>query len=343
MGEPIGIGILGVGRMGMIHGEQIAATPALRLVAASSHAARLLEEAHRRFGVRVYDDHQALLEDREVNWVVISTTSDRHTEWALKALAAGKELIIEKPIALSLEDARRIFEAAERSGLRVTVHQNRRWDLDYQLVRRVLEEGMLGEVYRLESRYTDFSKGWAAWGAQGVANPWRLKKSFGGGLLNDWGPHLFDQLILLKEQPITTLLGRRESRIWSDEVEDHFWAELFFSDGLSARVEASNNFRIPLPRWTVVGTRGTLQVAGGDPDQWNTAVVRREAGSFPEEIRYDISHPELSTGFYAEFARSLEEGKPLAVLPEQTLRVMRLIEAVRESSRVGRSVTVEQA
>ncbi len=343
MGRPVGIGVLGIGRMGMIHAERIEATAGLRLVAVSSHAPALLEEPCRRFGVRGYQDHRGLLADAEVDWVVIATTTDRHLEWALRALEAGKELVVEKPIALCLEEAHRVFQAAARAGLRVAVHQNRRWDLDFQLVRRVLGQKMLGEVYRLESRYTHFSAGWGAWGSQGSANPWRLKRGYGGGLLNDWGPHLFDQLILLAEEPVTTLLGRLESRIWSEEVEDHFWAELFFSGGLSARVEASNNFRIPLPRWTVVGTRGTLQIAGGDPSRWDTAVIRREAGDLPEEIRYDIPHPELSTGFYAELARALQEGGRLPVLPEQTLRAMRLMEALRESSRLGRSVEVEDA
>lgn len=341
MKEQVGIGILGAGRMGVIHGEQIQATAGLRLAALSSQSERLVEDARRRFDVPVYDDHRSLLEDPRVQWVVIATTSDRHTEWALKALSAGKELIIEKPIALYLKEARKVFDTAKRAGLRVTVHQNRRWDLDYQLVQKVVREGMLGDVYRIESRYTNYSKAWGAAGAEGLANPWRLKKSYGGGVLNDWGSHLLDQLILLAEEPVTTVLGRCESRIWSEEVDDHFWAELSFGGGFSARVEASVNFRIPVPRWTIVGNRGTLQVTGGNPEQWNTAVVRREAGPFAEEIRYDIPHPMFSTGFYAGLVQALEENRPLPVRPDQTLMVMRLIEAVRESSRLGRTVVVE--
>jgi predicted dehydrogenase len=225
----------------------------------------------------------------------------------------------------------------------VTVHQNRRWDAEYQLVRRVLAEDTLGEVYRVESRYTHFSRGWGTWGAQGQTNPWRLKRDYGGGLLNDWGPHLFDQLILLHPASVGTLFGRCESRIWSREVEDHFWAELFFADGLSARVEAANTFRVPVPRWTVVGTRGTLQISGGDSDQWNQAVLRRAAGASTEELHYDIDQQKLSSGFYAAFVHALAGNQALPVSPEQALRVMRLLEAVRESSRLGRSVVVEES
>ncbi len=333
------IGVLGVGRMGLIHCQQITDTPGLELVAASSKASELIKIAGDRFAVKAYSSHEELLKNENVEWVVITTTTERHREWALKALSAGKELIIEKPIALSLREAEQIFESAEKKGLRVTVHNNRRWDRDFKLVRKVLKESTLGEVYRIESRYTHCSDTWGTWGAEGAGNPWRLKKSYGGGLLNDWGPHLFDQLLLLTDSRVTTLFGKTYAKIWSKEVEDHFWAEVLFENDLSARVEASNNFRIAQPRWCIVGTEGTLAVEGGDPSDWNIAIIRRRNDEFPEEIRIDISQPELSTGFYQAFVQALQASAALPVSPEHVLRAMRLIEAVRESDRTGQSIS----
>ena len=333
------IGVLGVGRMGLIHCRQITDLPGLELVAVSSKAPELIKLAGDRFPVRAYSSHEELLKDENVEWVVIATTTEKHHEWAVKALSAGKELIIEKPIALSLREAEQIFESASKKGLRVTVHNNRRWDQDFKLVRKVLKESTLGEVYRIESRYTHCSDTWGTWGSEGARNPWRLKKSYGGGLLNDWGPHLFDQLLLLTDSRVTTLFGKTYSKIWSKEVEDHFWAEILFENRLSARVEASNNFRIAQSRWCIVGTEGTLAVEGGDPSDWNTAVIRRRNDEFPEEIRIDISQPELSAGFYQAFVQALQASAALPVSPEHVLRVMRLIEAVRESDRRGRSIS----
>jgi scyllo-inositol 2-dehydrogenase (NADP+) len=339
MGD-VKMAVLGVGRMGLVHCRYIRETPGLELAAASSRAPELVRAAAERYGIRVYHSHEELLADPAVQWVVIANTSDQHKEWALKALAAGKNLVIEKPIALSLADTKVIFQAAERAGLQVTVHNSRRWDEDFKLVRSVLQGGQLGEVYRIESRYTDCSAGWGSWGAQGEANPWRLKKRHGGGLLNDWGPHLFDQLLLLDLGRVRQLYGKTYSRVWSREVEDHFWAELSFEGGFSARAEASNNHRIPLPRWLILGSKGTLSVAGGDPGQWNTALVRVETDGKTEERRLDISHPELSAGFYDSLARALRHGSPLPVTPGQVLQVMRLVEAVRQSQDRGEVVDV---
>ena len=336
----IKFGVLGVGRMGLIHCREIAATPGLELVAVSSRAPELIKSARDRFPITVYSSHEELLKDENLEWIVIATTTERHKEWALKAISAGKELIIEKPIALSLRDAEQIYESASKKGLRVTVHNNRRWDQDFKLVRKVLKESTLGEVYRIESRYTHCSDTWGAWGAEGVRNPWRLKKRYGGGLLNDWGPHLFDQLLLLTDSRVKTLFAKTYAKIWSQEVEDHFWAEVLFENRLSARVEASNNYRLAQSRWCIVGTEGTLAVEGGDPSDWNVAVIRRQSDDFPEEIRFDISQPELSTGFYQAFVQALQTSAPLPVAPDQVLRVMRLIEAVRESDKADRSVSL---
>ena len=68
-------------------------------------------------------------------------------------------------------------------------------------------------------------------------NQWRLKSEYGGGILTDWGSHLFDQLVLLSSARVSGVLGKTESRIWSREVEDHFWAELFLDDGTTATLE----------------------------------------------------------------------------------------------------------
>jgi predicted dehydrogenase len=335
MKSPIKMGVLGLGRMGQVHCRLISDCEGLKLTAGSSGSAELRNAASENFEIRTYEDHQALLHDPEVDWIVIATTTDRHRDWALKAIEAGKNLIIEKPIALTLQEAEQIVDAADRRNVSVTVYNSRRWDADFQFVRRMLADGSLGEVYRIESRYTDYDPGWGAWGAQGEANPWRLKRAYGGGILGDWGPHLFDQILLLVDSPVSAVLGKLYQKVWSREVEDHFWSELLFENGVSALVEASNNHRVAQPRWCIVGTEGTLRIRGGSPDSWSPALVRRSVGDTLEETKQELPHVELSIGYYQDFLRSLQRGDPLPVQPAQVLRVMRLIEAVRESDDSG--------
>ncbi len=338
MGKDIAVAVLGAGKMGLIHCESIAATPGLRLAGASSRSAERLAEIQTKFDVPTYSSHEALLRDPAVQWAVVCTTTEQHKEWALKALAAGKELIVEKPVVLSFSDAKEILDEAHKRNLRVTVFQNRRWDNDFRLVRRIIRQGRLGDIYRLESRYASFSAGWGAWGAQGTANPWRLKKQYGGWLLNDWGPHLLDQIFLLTRSKLRSLYCQVYSKIWSLEVDDHFLIELAFANGQTARIEASNNARIPQPRWYLWGTKGTLQVKGGDLTDWNTAIIRKDSGGYSVETRITYEQRELSLGFYENFVDAVSNGKRLAVRPEQVLGVMRTIDAARASSSRGRSV-----
>ncbi len=338
MKNNINIGVLGLGRMGQVHCRQIASTPGLSLSAASSRSPEITAGIKEELKIRVYRSHEKLLQDSSIDWIVITTFSHEHQKWALRAIAAGKNLIIEKPVALSYQEAAAIYQAAREKGVQVTVHMNRRWDRDFELVQRVLIENLLGEVYRIESRYTGFSSEWGGWGLQGLDNPWRLKKVYGGGILSDWGPHLFDQLLLLTSAPAKCLFGKTESRIWSSEVEDHFWAEVIFQNGISARVEASNNHRYSLPRWLLLGSKGTLKMAGGDPCEWNRVLVRKNFHNFQEDIRFDTSQQELSGGFYPAFAAAIQQGKEPPVGPEEVLAAARLIDAVKESDSRCRSI-----
>lgn len=340
MAATLALGVLGAGRMGLVHCELIQATEGLELVAASSRSPALAAEAADRFGITTYTTHEELIADDRIEWIVISTTSDQHHRWALAALEAGKELIVEKPIALSYRESEEIYEEAERRGLRVIPHQSRRWDPDFQLVRRVIEGGELGGVYRIESRRASYSTGWAGWGAQGMDNPWRLKRQYGGGMLNDWAPHLLDQLFLLTSSPVQSVYGWLGGRIWTHEVDDHFWTEILFEDGVSARVEASNNFRIPLPRWNVVGTVGTLEVRGAEEDHWSEGRLVREPGGVREEERFDLGGQELAAGFYPDFSVTIREGRASTIRPEQVLSVMHIVDLIKESARTNKTVDV---
>ena len=337
--KEIRLGVLGGGRMGWEHCRQIEETPGLELRAVSSRSEDGRASVKERFrNVKVYSGHEELLAADDVDWIVITTFTNEHRKWALLGLEQGKNLVIEKPITLDAAEAEEIFAAAEKHGLTVTVHQNRRWDRDFELVKKVLADGLLGDVYRIESRVCYFSDAWAGWGAEGMRNPWRLKKEYGGGILSDWGSHLFDQLVTGVSDRPAHVYGRTESRIWSEEVEDHFYADLRFEDGRSAWVEASNNHGLPLPRWVLVGTEGTLQVPGGIPEEWTSAVITRKYGDFDRRETIDISQDEFSPGFYTDFQNNVAAGKSPQVAGEEVILVSKIIDAVRESSATGRAV-----
>ncbi len=331
-------GVMGVGRMGVEHCYQIEDTEGFELVAVSSRAEERRRTIQYEFDVKIYPDHTALLADPEVELVVIATHTSNHEEWAIKALEAGKHVVVEKPMCLSLEGAERMIATAEECGRVLTVHQNRRWDQDFQTVRKIVEDGLLGEPFAFESRVMSFYEGWPAWGAEGMANPWRIKKAYGGGLLMDWGPHLIDQVLLLVPSPVVGVFGDLQSRIWATEVDDHFKCILRFEDGTIAQVEASNNALRPLPRWYILGTKGTLWSQGGNPLEWGDIKLNLEYAGVPQELTFEIDQPELSTGFYPDLYEALTTGREPAVKLSEARRVMQVLDAVRESARTGEVV-----
>ncbi len=339
--KEIAMGVLGGGRMAWEHCRQIVDTPGLQLVGVSSRSAAARRSVGEQFpGVRLYPDHEELLSASEIQWVVITTFTNEHKEWALKGLEQGKNLIIEKPITVTASDSEEIFSAAEKRSLTVTVHQNRRWDKDFELIKSILKDELIGDVYRIESRVCYSSEAWAGWGAEGMENPWRLKRTYGGGILSDWGSHLFDQLVTGVSSRIEQVYGRLEYRVWSKEVEDHFYADTRLEDGRSAWVEASNNHSLSLPRWFLTGTKGTLTVSGGTPDQWNLATLRRPYRNFSRVEHIDIHQDEFSPGFYTDFASKAQKGEPPAVRRGEVVLVSRIIDAIRESSQTRRVVEI---
>ena len=113
-----------------------------------------------------------MLADKQTDLVLVATPNDVHKELVIAALEAGKNVVCEKPVTLCSEDLKEMRAAAERTGKFFTVHQNRRWDEDYLTVKKILEEGKLGEVFRIESRVH---------GSRGIPGDWRQEKEKGGG------------------------------------------------------------------------------------------------------------------------------------------------------------------
>lgn len=205
-------------------------------------------------GFHAYDSYEDLLNDSEVDVVLVSTPNDSHKELSIKALKAHRNVICEKPVVMTRADYLDIVKVAKEVNKFFIVHQNRRWDEDFLIVRNIIEKNMIGDVFHIESRVL---------GASGIPGDWRKKKEQGGGMLLDWGVHLIDQLLLIKKEKIASLY-LRPSYILSEEVDDGFVAHINFEDGFTIHVEVQTTNTIMLPRWYVKGTLGTAKI-----DDWS--------------------------------------------------------------------------
>lgn len=302
-------------------------------------------------GISVYGSLEDLLGDEAVDLVLIATPNDVHKSIAIGAMEAGKNVVCEKPVTLCSEDLQEMIAASERTKRFFTVHQNRRWDEDFLTVKRILEEGRLGEMFRIESRVH---------GSRGIPGDWRQEKEHGGGMLLDWGVHLLDQMLLLfPGVPLRTVYASF-TNVTNQLVDDGFTAELCFANGVRALVEVGTSNFIGLPRWYVLGQNGSAViedwsmkgrlVCASGVDEGDVAPVitaagltktmapRRDDSIFTQElpkVESDIRE------FYGNVMAVLEgKEEPHIKLPE-VMRVMRLMEVIAESAETGEAKTFE--
>ena len=275
------LALLGYGGMARWHHRNIVErVPGLKVVAAWDIRPEELEKS-RESGLRTYDSLQELLDDPDTDIVTVATPNDVHKELSIACLKSGKHVICEKPVTLNAQELEQIIAVKKETGKLFSIHQNRRWDKDFLVVKRAIEEGLIGSPYFIESRVQG-SRAESFFG-------WRAHKQNGGGMVLDWGVHLIDQALQLIREPVVAVDAQLHM-LFGDEVDDNIKITLRFLSGISYMLEMSTNCFIPQPRWHVSGTKGTLMVEDWScqgrivklkPDsamQWADDIVYTQAG-----------------------------------------------------------------
>lgn len=296
------------------------------------------------YGLHVYESAEALLADAEVDLVLIATPNNFHKDYAVSALRAGKNVICEKPVTLDATELEEIIAVQKETGKLFSIHQNRRWDTDYKMVEAMLQNETIGKPYFIESRVQ---------GSRGSMHGWRGYKVDGGGMLLDWGVHLIDQALNLIASPVVSVDAHLEG-VFSKEVDDSIKVWLRFANGVSYLMEMSTNCFIPMPRWHVSCTEGTMVIDNWDcdgkivtlkengPMQWADDIVYTAAGPTrtmaprPAHTTQTLPLPAMKTdsiAYYENIVAVLDGTAPLLVQPAQALRVMQVIDLAFESSR----------
>ena len=160
-------GLIGYGGMGRWHTEILSKVPEAVIGGIYDIKEEKREEAKEK-GFFVYETEEAMLADPDIDVVLIATPNDGHKPIAIRAMHAGKNVISEKPVTLSSADLLEMENAAKETGKLLTVHQNRRWDDDFLIIKKLVEEQKLGHVFRIESRVH---------GSRGIPGDWEKKRS----------------------------------------------------------------------------------------------------------------------------------------------------------------------
>ncbi len=343
----VGYGVAGAS----FHAPLIAATDGLALRAVVTRdPQRRAQLAARDPGVIAVDALGDVVDD--VDLVVVASPNRFHVDLAQTALAAGKHVVVDKPLAVTAAEARALATQAETAGVVLTAFHNRRWDDDFLTLRRVLDEGRLGRMLRLESRFD-------RWRPQIKEGAWREEgdPADGGGLLLDLGSHLVDQAVQLLG-PVRGVYAELDVRRAGAVVEDDVFLALVHEDGARSHLWAGVHAADAPPRLRALGEAATFVSLGLDPQE---AALR--GGASPRDPGFGLREPGLEAtlhdgsggmgerlamepgrwaAFYEGVVAAIRSSGAVAppVTASEAVGVLELLEAARESAARGTVVAV---
>jgi len=351
------IAIIGHGFMGHEHETMLYDFPGIKLVGISDIDPAQLKDV--KEGVKSYASNEELLADPEVDVVLIVANNNQHKKLVLQAAAAGKDIICEKPVALSLEELDEMESAVKRAGVKFTVHQQRRFDTDYRTAKKVYESGTLGNVYSMKS---------SLYGFNGNMHDWHIIPEEGGGMLYDWGVHLLDQFCFMYPGAKLKSVFADIRNVINEKVDDYFQVMMRFDNGVTATLELGTYMLSDKVHekwferhWFIAGDKGTAYIDGFFPEgkicrttelltnvsgkrTMTAAGPTRSFGPAPDGriVTETIETAKTShRDYFANYVKAYKGEEDFLVKIEEVRRVLRLMDAIRESGRTGKSIDFE--
>lgn len=348
------LGIIGMGYTGQQQALAAAPVAGLRPVAATDAEPRALADLPE--GMRPVPTWQDLVADSEVDAVTVCLPHDAHEEVVLAALAAGKHVLIEKPLAIDLAGAVRIAAAAAASDRVVMVEMTHRFYPPMRAARALVETGRLGTIYAVEDRIVQYVR-------PGLLPGWMLdRRQSGGGVGLTNGVHMLDRMAWLCGQPLTFVAGRAGWSHGLGNIEDTAAMLLTLANGAPANLLASWSVVQPPPagegasataavdgpalrgsmddELTVYGTGGTLRVWSWDGWAFEPADgPPEEHAGFPDDMERAARVRVAMTAALEEFAGAIEQGRRASPDAAQILEVHRLLDRFYADAGTGRCAT----
>lgn len=347
---PFRVGLIGYGLAGeSFHAPFIAVTRELQLsLIVTANPDRHLAAMRDHPGATVVDSASQLWDRAtDLDLIVIATPNRTHAPLALEALRHGLHVVVDKPFATSVAEARSLVDEASRRARVLTVYQNRRWDGDFLTVRRLLAEEAFGTPHRFESRF----ERWRpiprdTWRERGTPED-------AGGLLFDLGSHLIDQALVMFG-PALHVYAELDRRRHGVQVDDDSFVALTHTNGVRSHLFMSAVTAHAGPRFRILGSRGAYVKWGMDPQE-----AKLRDGRSPDESGFgddprehwgtlgagDESRPvPTEAGAYRRFYEGVVDAvrgvAPPPVNPHDAIAALTVIEAARRSAAERRVIAV---
>jgi predicted dehydrogenase len=325
------IGLIGAGSYGARHAEAIVTLDNAKLVAANRTNEAALNEFVERYSGVGYTDYKDLLADASVDAVVIATPHDLHTDIVIESIRAGKHILLEKPMAPTLDECRRMLQAAQDSPIKMMVGHVNHFAPAYQVAKELIESGEMGEVIMGTAT---MQKYWFEPNRRG----WHLDRDTGGGVWLTVGIHALDRLTWLIDSPVTGVSAQFATRFHDQQADDVGLVFLRYANGAAGSI-VSTGYSMGAPKHLteLTCTRGMVNI-----DYTGGVMIGRdeEWRLIPESRPGDDWMHDALVNEWRAFLHSIETDTPSPVTAEFAFHIMDVIFAAEQSSRVQQEIKV---
>jgi len=338
---PLRWGLVGYGPnfgMGAHHAEWVNVTAGMELAAVCDKGPARVEAAREAHGdgLEYFLDAKDLIASGCCDGVTVIVPHNLHASVTVPLLEAGLHVISEKPFAITPDECDRMIAAAKAGGAVLSVYHSRHWDGDMWAIRKLAEEGLIGEVYAIEHNMCSFGR---------PGQSWRDHKPISGGLMYDMGAHGFEKMLQLvprfDEQGKcinrkATLFGNFLKKKWWDTTnEDYTRAYVKFDTGLEMMLTQSNISAARRPSFVVSGTEGSIVACPEDIE------VKRYVNGEIRTTRAPYAKGLSWQSYYRNFVDHMLTGAALIITPELAKATIQCIHGCEVASRENRLVEVE--
>ncbi|UCF99745.1 MAG: Gfo/Idh/MocA family oxidoreductase [Spirochaetaceae bacterium] len=342
MAEKIGIGIIGAGFMGMLHARALSQLADVRVLAASDPA---LKKAPQLPGqsepLRLYPDHRELLDNPDIHAVVIATPEDLHCQSVKDSAAAGKHILLEKPIATTLEDADAIIEAADRHKVKLMMAHLLRYDVRYAQIKTAVQDGVIGKPLVCYARRNAVVQE-----ARRLGGRVEVEEYISVHDIDQVFWYFDDRAVKVSaevaEGPVMKELG----------VHDFIWITIRFEKGGLAIVETGWGLSESIVKWRrpsswggfgdvcleLIGEKGSLYL---DYRPMTLSAVDEEGWKFPETLHWPEMHGEVVGDVLEEdryFVRVINGEAPIISSGQDGRNALEVVLAAQRSYREDKPV-----
>ena len=337
--KPLGFGIIGTGAIARHHARSIEQLESTHLVGVCSSSPERAAAASEKFGVKGYSDLDQLLDRPELDVVCICTQSGRHLEAIIAAARAGKHILVEKPIEVTMDRALKAIAVCKEEGVKLGVVFQSRFNPQYQKIKQAVEAGKFGKLL-LGNAYIK----WYRDPEYYSSSQWRgTIAGDGGAALINQGIHTIDLLLDLMQE-VESVYGQVKTTVHDIEGEDVGVAIVNFKNGALGSIEGGTALYPGYPeRLEIYGEKGSVVFEAGKILHWNIKDAPKEEPSSlqgtssgsrePLNVDYRLHMKQID-----DMVQAIRLNREPAVTGETGLNSLELIKAIYESSHINKKI-----